>query len=135
MVEEIPKKISIPDLAVGIAIGFIIGYAIAKETISGTTSIGPTNSNSNSNLNSLSQLSQLNIGIRQLSNRLAIIEAKLGIPPSPEVPLSDSSSLNSPPSNMKQIMENEETFDIKKDEKGRMTGFTNHRKLFETGSD
>lgn len=126
MTESILKKISIPDLAVGVTIGFIIGYAVAKKTISGTTSIGPTNSNS------LSQLSLLNIGIRQLSNRLAIIEARLGIPPSLEVPLSDSPPLNLPPSNMRQVMENEETFDIKKDEKGRMIGFTNHRKLYQT---
>jgi len=128
MTENIPKKISIPDLAVGVAIGFILGYVVAKKTISGTTSVGPMNLNPNS----LYQLSQLNIGIKNLSNRLAIIEARLGIPSSPEVPLSDSSPLNLPPSNMKQIMENEEIFDIKKDEKGRMIGFINHRKLFST---
>lgn len=130
MIEMEEKKFSfnIENLIIGVAIGFFLGYAIAKKTIEPGTQ-------------SLSQLSQLNIGIRQLSNRLAIIEARLGIPHSLEVPLShdeslsDSKSLNSPPSNMKQIMENEEIFDIKKDEKGRMIGFTNHRKLFSTGSD
>jgi len=130
MAENIPKKISIPDLAVGVAIGFFFGYLIAKNTITGTTSISnATNSNSNSSL--LSQLSSMNIGIRQLSNRLAIIEARLGIP-SPYIQPQVQPQEIPIPVPLKQIMENEENFELKKDDKGRMLGFTAHRKLFET---
>ncbi len=119
MAEDILKKISIPDLAIGVAIGFFLGYAVAKKTL-GITSAGP---------NSISQfnLSELNIGIRQLNNRLAIIEARLGIPAnmSTSVP-----SVHSTESKMQQIEENDEDFELKTNEKGRMIGFRAHRKLF-----
>ncbi len=125
--EDMTKKISIPDIAIGVVIGFFLGYAVAKKTL-GTISVG----------NSISQfnLSELNIGIRQLNNRLAIIESRLGVP-SPHIPqqISDSISDSGSLSQLQQIQENEEDFTLKTNEKGRMIGFIAHRKLFSSNDE
>lgn len=128
MAEDILKKISIPDLVVGVTIGFILGYTIAKKTIGNISS-----------MSSDSNLSSLNLGIQQLGDRLRAIEQRLDIPSPPQIPLSLSSiplsisptvplNPNLNPMNLEE--ENDEDFTIKKDEKGRMCGANFHRRLF-----
>lgn len=68
---------------------------------------------------------EIQLQLNQIRNQLEIIEERLNI--NPNTPHTSTST-----STMKQIMENDEDFTIKKDEKGRMCGANFHRKLFST---
>lgn len=113
MIEDILKKISIPNLALGIIIGLAIGYAAGKRST--TQTIG-------------TQTADIATQLRQLNQSLDEIKLKLDIP-SLSPPIHGQINGQLPP-NMKPVMENEENFELKLNEKGRMIGFVNHRKLF-----
>lgn len=108
--------------AIGLGIGYILGYAVAKKTI-GPTLTGTLDSQS---------LNQLNTGIQELNNKLDEIKMKLGIP-SPLVQSQYSSQYpySMQQNSMQQIQENDEDFELKTNERGRMVGFKAHRSLYQ----
>lgn len=113
--EDRKFSINIENLIIGVTIGFFLGYLAAKKIIE------PTLGNQS--------MSQLNIGIQNLNDRLARLGILADIP-APSLTPSFSDQKKQQINKMNLEEENDEDFTIKKDDKGRMCGANFHRRLY-----